>query len=242
MSTISLKNQRIVIIGGSSGIGLATAKQAVEQGAAVIIAGRSQDKLENAQQLLGFDSVEIHSLDNQNEQDLKAFFEKIGAFDHLFTPGASYVRGPITSSLGVAHNCFNAKFWPQYNAVKHAIPFINPTGSIVLMSGAFSQRPLADGASYAACNGAIESLGKALAVELAPMRVNVISPGTIHTNFNWEGAEQETRDKAYDEYTNINLLGRVGHADEAAHTTIYLMTNGYTTGSTLFPDGGYILR
>ncbi|MEK5279502.1 MULTISPECIES: SDR family oxidoreductase [Paenibacillus] len=242
MSTISLKNQRIVIIGGSSGIGLATAKQAVEQGAAVIIAGRSHDKLEKAQQLLGFDSVEIYSLDNQNEQDLKAFFEKIGAFDHLFTPGASYVRGPITSSLEVAHNCFNAKFWPQYNAVKHAIPFINPTGSIVLMSGAFSQRPLADGASYAACNGAIESLGKALAVELAPIRVNVISPGTIHTNFNWEGAEQETRDKAYDEYTNINLLGRVGHADEAAHTTIYLMTNSYTTGSTLFPDGGYILR
>lgn len=68
------------------------------------------------------------------------------------------------------------------------------------------------------------------------------SPGTIHTNFNWEGAEQETRDKAYDEYTNINILGRVGHADEAAHTTIYLMTNSYTTGSTLFPDGGYILR
>lgn len=99
MSTISLKNQRIVIIGGSSGIGLATAKQAVEQGAAVIIAGRSQDKLEKAQHLLGFDSVEIHSLDNQNEQDLKDFFEKIGVFDHLFTPGASYVRGPITSSL-----------------------------------------------------------------------------------------------------------------------------------------------
>lgn len=111
MSTISLKNQRIVIIGGSSGIGLATAKQAVEQGAAVIIAGRSQDKLEKAQQLLGFDSVEIHSLDNQNEQDLKDFFEKIGVFDHLFTPGASYVRGPITSSLEIAHSCFNAKFW-----------------------------------------------------------------------------------------------------------------------------------
>lgn len=116
------------------------------------------------------------------------------------------------------------------------------TGSIVLMSGAFGQRPLADGASYAACNGAIESLGKALAVELAPIRVNVISPGTIHTSFNWEGAEQDTRDNSYDEYTNMNILGRVGHADEAAHTTIYLMTNKYTTGSTLFPDGGYILR
>ncbi len=81
------------------------------------------------------------------------------------------------------------------------------------MSGAFSQRPLSDGASYAACNGAIESLGKALAVELVP-RVNVISPGTIHSSFNWEGADQETRDKAYEGYTNLNLLGRVGQADE----------------------------
>jgi NAD(P)-dependent dehydrogenase (short-subunit alcohol dehydrogenase family) len=186
--------------------------------------------------------VETHSLDNKNEPALKSFFKKIGNFNHLFTPGASYVRGPITSSADIAHSCFNAKFWPQYHAVKYAAPFINAKGSIVLMSGAFGQRPLADGASYAACNGAIESLGKALAVELAPIRVNVISPGTINTSFNWEGAEQEIRDQSYDEYTKINLLGRIGHASEAAHTTIYLMTNGYTTGSTLVPDGGYILR
>lgn len=76
MSSISLKNQRIVIIGGSSGIGLATAKQAVEQGAYVIIAGRSQDKLEKAQQILGSESTETHSLDNQNEEDLKSFLKK----------------------------------------------------------------------------------------------------------------------------------------------------------------------
>lgn len=126
--------------------------------------------------------------------------------------------------------------------MKYAAPFINSNGSIVLMSGAFGQRPLAGGASYAACNGAIESLCKALAVELAPIRVNVISPGTIHTNFNWEGAEQEVRDQSYDAYAKINLLGKIGQAEEAAHTTIYLMTNAYTTGSTLFPDGGYILR
>jgi len=242
MSIISLKNQRIVIIGGSSGIGLATAKQVIEQGAHVILAGRSQDKLDAARLSLGSDSVETYSLNNQSEEQLKTFFEMVGKFNHLFTPGASYVRGSITSSSEIAHSCFNAKFWPQYNAVKYASPFINSNGSIVLMSGAFSQRPLADGASYAACNGAIESLGKALAVELAPIRVNVISPGTIHTSFNWEGADQETRDNAYEGYTKLNILGRVGQSDEAAHTTIYLMTNGYTTGSTLYPDGGYILR
>ncbi|GGG72927.1 SDR family oxidoreductase [Paenibacillus radicis (ex Gao et al. 2016)] len=243
MSNFSLNQKRIVIIGGSSGIGFATAQQAVEQGAYVILAGRSQQKLEKAQELLGgANHAEIHTLNNQNEEELQAFFAKIGNFDHLFTPGASYVRGSIASPAEVAHSCFNAKFWPQYNAVKYAAPFLSKDGSIVLMSGAFGQRPLADGASYAACNGAIESLGKALAVELSPIRVNVISPGTIHTAFNWEGAAQEVRDESYRQYAKMNLVGRVGTAEEAAHTTLYLMTNGYTTGSTLFPDGGYIMR
>lgn len=242
MSTFSLKNQRIVIIGGSSGIGLATAKQAIEQGAQVILAGRSEERLGKAKQFLASDAVATYALNNQDEPELKAFFEQLGPFDHLFTPGASYVRGPLTSNTETAHSCFNAKFWPQYNAAKYAAPFISPHGSIVLMSGAFGQRPLAGGASYAACNGAIESLGKALAIELSPVRVNVISPGTVHTPFNWEGAEQEIREQSYDAYAKMNLLGRIGLAAEAAHTTIYLMTNSYTTGSTLFPDGGYILR
>ncbi|NEW07401.1 SDR family oxidoreductase [Paenibacillus sp. SYP-B3998] len=239
---MTLTNQRIVIIGGSSGIGLATAQQALQQGASLIIAGRSQEKLELAKERLASDAVEIYQLDNQNEDQLKAFFEHVGEFDHLFTPGASYVRGPITSDADIAHSCFKGKFWPQYNAAKYAVPYLSRNGSIVLMSGAFGQRPLSDGASYAACNGAIESLGKALAVELAPVRVNVVSPGTILTNFNWEGASAAKRLEAYHAYNDMCLLGRVGTAAEAAHTVLYLMTNGYTTGSTLFPDGGYILR
>jgi len=242
MAGHTLHNQRIVIIGGSSGIGLATAQGAIAEGAQVVIAGRSSSKLEQAKAVLGDGHVETYTVDNQDEGQLHSLFEQIGPFDHLFTPGASYVRGPITASSEVAHSCFNAKFWPQYNAVKHAIPRLHRNGSIVLMSGAFGQRPLADGASYAACNGAIESLGKALAVELAPIRVNVISPGTIRTAFNWEGTPQSVRDASYDAYAQMNLLGRVGYAEEAAHTVIYLMSNGYTTGSTLFPDGGYILR
>ncbi|TXK71263.1 SDR family oxidoreductase [Paenibacillus sp. N3.4] len=140
----------------------------------------------------------------------------------------------LTASTDIAESCFQGKFWPQYFAAKYAVPFLSQHGSIVLMSGAASQRPIPGAASYAACNGAIESLGKALAIELAPIRVNVVAPGTIRT--------EKERTEAYEAYKGMCLLERVGDVQEIAHSVIYLMTNRYTTGSTLFPDGGYVLR
>ncbi|MNI27924.1 Gluconate 5-dehydrogenase [compost metagenome] len=230
---MNLRNQRVVIIGGSTGIGLATAKEAVVQGAEVVIAGRSLEKLEAAKAAIDSDLLKVLQVDNKNEESLQAFFNEVGNFDHLFTPGASYVLGPITADTDVAESCFQAKFWPQYYAAKYAVPYISISGSIVLMSGAASQRPIKGAASYAACNGAIESLGKALAVELAPVRVNVVAPGTIRT--------EKERTEAYEAYKEMCLLKRIGDVEDIAHSVIYLMTNRYTTGSTLFPDGGYVL-
>ncbi|MFE5323100.1 SDR family oxidoreductase [Paenibacillus sp. NPDC056579] len=238
---MTLKDHRVVIIGGSSGIGLATAKAAIAQGARVVIAGRSSEKLEKAQAEINSESLQAFQLDNKKEEAIRAFFKQVGSFDHLFTPGASYVRGPVTADTDIAQSCFEGKFWPQYFAAKHALPYLSKQGSIVLMSGAFGQRPLADGASYAACNGAIESLGKALAVELSPIRVNVVSPGTIRTPFRSDEGEAANRELAYEAYKQMCALKRVGDPEDVAHSVIYLMTNRYTTGSTLFPDGGYIL-
>ncbi|PHG09365.1 SDR family oxidoreductase [Bacillus toyonensis] len=235
MSFTTLKDKQIVIIGGSSGIGLATAKQAIEQGTHVIIAGRSEEKLEAAQELINNNHLQTYVLDNQNKEQLQIFFKDVGKFDHLFTPGASYTLRPLTATEGVAESSFIGKFWPQYYAVKYAIPFLSNSGSIVLMSGAFSQRPLKDAPAYGACNGAIESLGKALAVELAPIRVNVVSPGTIQR----ENEKNEKRLAAYEDYKSLSLVQRPGNYDEIAHTVLYLMQNGFTTGSVLFPDGGY---
>ncbi|MEK4573074.1 MULTISPECIES: SDR family oxidoreductase [Bacillus] len=235
MSITTLKDTRIVIIGGSSGIGLVTAKQAIEQGAHVIIAGRSEEKLKISRELINNNHLQTYVLDNQNKEQLQDFFKTVENFDHLFTPGASYTLGPITATEEIAESSFIGKFWPQYYAVKYAIPFLSKYGSIVLMSGAFSQRPLKGAPAYGACNGAIESLGKALAVELAPIRVNVVSPGTIRR----ENEQNEKRLAAYEDYKSLSLVQRPGYNDEIAHTVLYLMQNGFTTGNVLFPDGGY---
>lgn len=235
MSITTLKGSRIVIIGGSSGIGFATAEQAIEQGAHVIIAGRSKEELMVAQEVINNNHLQTYVLDNQDTNQLQDFFKKVGNFDHLFTPGASYTLGPISATNDIAESSFIGKFWPQYYAVKYAIPFLSNSGSIVLMSGAFSQRPLKGAPAYGACNGAIESLGKALAVELAPIRVNVVSPGTIRR----EHEQNENRLTAYEAYKSLSLVKRPGHNDEIAHTVLYLMQNSFTTGNVLFPDGGY---
>lgn len=235
----ALAGRTVVIIGGGSGIGLEVARRSALAGAKVHLGGRTPEKLSTAVKEVGGTWQVVDSTD---QESLAAFFGALDRVDHLFTPGASYTVGPLRElSDEDAASPFVTKFWGQYHAVKHAVPRLAPDASIVLMSGAASVRPPGAAPAYVACNAAVEGLGRGLAVELAPVRVNVVAPGTIDGNL-WAGRPADVREASFAQYRADTLLHRVGKESEVADAVLYLFGSTYTTGSTLYPDGGYALR
>ncbi|WP_326565390.1 SDR family oxidoreductase [Amycolatopsis rhabdoformis] len=236
---MTLAGRTVVIIGGGSGIGLEVARRAVAAGAQVHLGGRTEAKLAAAAGEIG---AKWQVVDSTDQASLAAFFGALDEIDHLFTPGAAYRVGPLRElSDEDAASPFTTKFWGQYHAVKHAVPKLTADASIVLMSGAASVRPPGAAPAYVACNAAVEGLGRGLAVELAPVRVNVVAPGTIDGNL-WAQRPAAVREASFAQYEADTLLHRVGKESEVAEAVLYLLSSTYTTGSTLYPDGGYALR
>lgn len=222
-------------------MGLATAKMAALEGADVVIGGRSEEKLRQARgQIQGrADLIPVNIMD---EDSLKAFFDKIGEFDHLTTPGSEAVIGKfLEMDIGTAEKAFESKFWGQYRAAKYGAPRIREGGSITFFAGIWSQRPIFGAAPVAAINSAVEGLGRALAVELAPIRVNTVSPGIVDTPL-YSGMDPGKRKAMFPGNAASVPAKRVGRPEDIAQSVLYLMANGYTTGSTLYVDGGATLR
>jgi NAD(P)-dependent dehydrogenase (short-subunit alcohol dehydrogenase family) len=242
--TSSLQNQRILIIGGSSGIGLATAQLAAERGAHVIIAGRSTAKLGAAVATLQTANATARAIavDITDASSIAQLFAEVGSIDHLAMTGPAPGFGSFKDLL-VANvkSEFEGKFWGQYLAAQHAAKVLPAHGSITFMSGAYSQRPVPGATSLAAVQGAIEGLVRGLAVDLAPLRVNAVSPGLTDTPlirgiFGDAGSEKLYADTAQ------SLPARyVAKPEDIAQSYIYLMENKASTGSVIFPDGGYTL-
>ena len=241
--TQSLNQKRVVIIGGSSGIGMALAIQAVAAGAKVVVAGRTEAKLQAVADKLG-SAVETYQVDITNDTSVRTLFEKAGALDHLVITGPAPQFGHFLElDTEQVRQEFEGKFWGQYRAVKYAAPAIAQDGSIVLMSGAYSARPVPGATSLAAVQAGIEGLARGLAIDLSPIRVNVVSPGLtdtpiIHAAF----PDEANRQALYDGQVKSLPAQRIGTPDDIAESILYLLSNRYTTGSTLFPDGGYTLH
>ena len=236
----SLSQKTVVLIGGSSGIGFAVARAALDEGARVVIASSQQAKIDTAVAGLGA-GAEGSALEVTDEAAVAGFFERLGAFDHLvFTAGDWGARGGGSISevdLAGAHATFGVRFWGAVTAIKHGSRMIAKDGSITLTDGMYAHRPTKGGAVNSAMLGAIEHLTRALAVDLAPIRVNAVCPGLILTEV-WNSIPPDQRPERIRRMTERQPLARGGAPTEVAQAYLYLMRGGYTTGQVLRVDGG----
>ncbi|OXC75538.1 SDR family oxidoreductase [Caballeronia sordidicola] len=236
-----LDGKKVVVLGGSSGIGYAVAEYALAQGARVVIGSSHAGRVDAAVTALGT-NAEGQVLDLTDEPAIEAFFNATGSFDHLvFTAGDSLRLGEIAGTdLSLARRAFDIRYWGALAAVKHGAPHIVAGGSIVLTTGVAALRPRSGWAFGASVCGAMDALTRALAVELAPLRVNAVSPGLIATNL-WQNMSEEDRQAMYEQAGKHLPVGRVGEARDVAAAYLFLMESGFATGQTVVVDGGAVL-
>ena len=236
-----LTDKRVIILGGSAGIGLATAQAAAAEGAQVIIVSSSQTRLNQALQTLPA-SAQSYCLNLTNEAQLQGFFAQSGDFDHLvFTAGDALQLGELAATdLAAVRRAFEVRYFGALAAVKYAQPHLRPGGSVVLTTGIASLRPHKGWAVGASICGAMDALTRALAVELAPIRVNAVSPGIVKTDL-WAAMPKTEREAMYTSIGQHLPVGHAGEAAEVAQTYLYLLRQSYSTGQVIVVDGGNVL-
>jgi NAD(P)-dependent dehydrogenase (short-subunit alcohol dehydrogenase family) len=238
---MTVTGERIVVLGGSSGIGLATAQAAAREGATVVIASSRKDRIDAALATLPT-GTEGHVLDLADSDATQALFARLGSFDHLvFTAGETLQLGSLaTTDVDAARRFFTLRYWGAYCAAKYGSGCIREGGSIVFTSGIAGQRPQAGWSLGASVCAAMEGLTRALAVELAPIRVNIVSPGVVKTPL-WTNMSEADRAALYQQMADRLPVGHVGDAAEVAEAYLYLMRQSYSTGQVLVVDGGAVL-
>jgi NAD(P)-dependent dehydrogenase (short-subunit alcohol dehydrogenase family) len=239
---MSFDGQRVVVIGASAGIGEATARAFAARGAAVTITGRAKERLDAAAARIGY-PVAGREVDATSREALDAFFASTGPVDHLVlsaSPGAVGV-GPFAALDEAAlRAAFDGKFFAHVKAIQAALPRLRGDGSVTIVSAASARTALAGTAGLAAANGALETMVPPLAVELAPLRVNAVSPGVIDTPW-WAAMPDDQRRAYFDAVAGVTPAGRVGTAADVAEAIVYLAGAGFVTGTVLDCSGGLTL-
>jgi NAD(P)-dependent dehydrogenase (short-subunit alcohol dehydrogenase family) len=231
-----LAGQKVVVVGGSSGIGLATAQLAKSEGADVVVASRNAERLQAAAGKFGATAIATDVTSDDSVADL---FRKCGPVDHVVVTAAQLRSGPFrTVPMDDVRATMESKFWGAWRVARAAD--IRPSGSLTLVTGFLSIRPRPGAAIVGAANGALESLARALALELAPVRVNAVSPGIIDTPIRASMPEAARRDMLAKVAAALPV-GRVGVADDIARQILTFMTVGFATGSIVYIDGGALI-
>jgi NAD(P)-dependent dehydrogenase (short-subunit alcohol dehydrogenase family) len=221
--------KKILIAGGSSGIGLAVAKQAQANGACVVVASRNAEANAGVISKIIGESIELHSFDITVQSDRHRLLELVGRIDHLVITVRPDMKSLLfqETEMNLAMNAFNTKFWGQYGLIQVAQRFINDNGSIILTSGIAGEKIYKGFSIMAIINSATETLCRSLAVELAPLRVNVVSPGFV-----------EPKPKEVQKYACQFPLNKLASLDDVAKAYINIMASPYQTGTVAVIDGG----
>jgi NAD(P)-dependent dehydrogenase (short-subunit alcohol dehydrogenase family) len=226
---------RVVIMGGTSGIGLAVAERLTADGAEVIVTGRDPEKLAAVKDRV----TAAEQLDGTSEGDVTAFFDRLGEIDHLvlaFSPGALGI-GPLADlSLADVRAAFDGKLFGYLLAIQRA----SVTGSITLISAASARAALPGTVTLAAVNGAIERIVSPLAAELAPVRVNAVSPGIIDTAW-WSFLPEDQRQAQFAQAADVVPTKRIGRPSDVAEAVRYLIDATFVTGTIMPVDGGFTI-
>jgi NAD(P)-dependent dehydrogenase (short-subunit alcohol dehydrogenase family) len=231
----SLKDRTVLVIGRGSGIARAIALVVSEDGGRVIAAGRHPGDLADAYS--GRD-IDIEQVDVTDESSVAALAGRIGTVDHVVSTASARARGgyrDLTASL--VNASFDAKVTGPLLLAKHFAGILAPDGSFLFMSGATALKPAPGMLAVAATNAAVDAIVAGLAVELAPIRVNAIAPGTIDTGA-YDALGDERKTALFKARSAANPARRIGTADDVAAAALAVLTNGFLTGVSIPVDGG----
>ncbi|MEU8632192.1 SDR family oxidoreductase [Amycolatopsis sp. NPDC048633] len=231
----SLEGRTVLVIGRASGIARAVALAARAEGAEVVVAGRDPDKLAAAYE---GEEVRAEHVDVTVDESIEALASRLGSLDHLVTTASARARGLLPElERDALRQSFDTKVIGPVMLAKHFAPRFTEGGSFTLFSGVAAFKPAVGYLGVAITNGAADFLARSLALELAPVRVNAISPGVIDTGI-WDALGEEGKQQYFEHFRTHNPARRIGTAEDIADAVLFVMTNPFLTGVTLRVDGG----
>ena len=234
---MELKNKKAIVLGGTSGIGLAATNLLAAEGASVIAVSRNPQRAKTSVH----DGVDLHASDVRSREDLATLFADSAPFDILVNAatGGERARGPFLEMDLDSYQASFDKLWSYTNSVRLAPQHMSEQGSIILVSGAPARNAKPGQIALASVGAAVEAFCRAVAPELAPQRINVVSPGVIDTPM--FGDDASKRQDMLAGATANHLIPRAGTADEVASAILFLLKNDFVTGTTIDVDGGWLL-